>query len=54
MPRKHRPNFLSCRLRGIGMLAVLGLLLVVSTIAAGYVTAQSAGTLAVLAGMRSR
>jgi YihY family inner membrane protein len=51
IPRKRRPNFLSWRLRGIGLLAVLGLLLVVSTVAAGYVTAQTAGTLAVLGGV---
>jgi membrane protein len=51
IPRKHRPNFLTWRLRGIGLLAVLGLLLVVSTVAAGYVTAQTAGTTAVLGGV---
>ena len=43
IPRKRRPNFLTWRLRGIGLLAVLGVLLVVSTVAAGYVTAQTAG-----------
>ena len=51
IPRKRRPNFLTWRLRGIGLLAVLGVLLVVSTVAAGYVTAQTAGTLAVLGGV---
>ncbi len=51
IPRKHRPNFLAWRLRGIGLLAVLGVLLVVSTVAAGYVTAQTAGTIAVLGGV---
>ena len=51
IPRKRRPNFLSWRLRGIGLLAVLGVLLVVSTVAAGYVTAQTAGTIAVLGGV---
>jgi YihY family inner membrane protein len=51
IPRKRRPNFLAWRLRGIGLLAVLGLLLVVSTVAAGYVTAQTAGTIAVLGGV---
>lgn len=51
IPRKRRPNFLAWRLRGLGVLAVLGLLLVVSTVAAGYVTAQTAGTLAVLGGV---
>ena len=51
IPRKHRPNFLSWRLRGLGLLAVLGLLLVVSTVAAGYVTAQTAGPVAVVGGV---
>ena len=51
IPRKRRPNFLTWRLRGIGLLAVLGVLLVVSTVAAGYVTAQTAGTVAVLGGV---
>jgi membrane protein len=51
IPRRSRPNFLTWRLRGIGLLAVLGLLLVVSTVAAGYVTAQTAGTIAVLGGV---
>jgi YihY family inner membrane protein len=51
IPRKRRPNFLAWRLRGIGLLAVLGLLLIVSTVAAGYVTAQTAGPIAVLGGI---
>ncbi len=51
IPRKRRPNFLTWRLRGIGLLAVLGLLLIVSTVAAGYVTAQTAGPIAVLGGV---
>ena len=51
IPRKRRPNFLAWRLRGLGLLAVLGLLLIVSTVAAGYVTAQTAGALAVLGGV---
>jgi YihY family inner membrane protein len=51
IPRKRRPNFLTWRLRGIGLLAVLGVLLVVSTVAAGYVTAQTAGALAVFGGV---
>ena len=51
IPRKRRPNFLTWRLRGIGLLAVLGVLLIVSTVAAGYVTAQTAGTTAVLGGV---
>ncbi len=51
IPRKRRPNFLTWRLRGIGLLVVLGLLLIVSTVAAGYVTAQTAGPIAVLGGV---
>jgi YihY family inner membrane protein len=51
IPRKHRPNFLAWRLRGLGLLATLGVLLIVSTVAAGYVTAQTAGVIAVLGGI---
>jgi membrane protein len=51
IPRKHRPNFLAWRLRGLGLLAFLGVLLIVSTVAAGYVTAQTAGAIAVLGGI---
>ncbi len=51
IPRKRRPNFLTWRLRGIALLGVLGVLLVVSTVAAGYVTAQTAGLVAVLGGI---
>lgn len=51
VPRRRRPSFLAWRLRGIGLLAVLGVLLVVSTVAAGYVTAQTAGVIAVLGGV---
>ena len=49
--RKSRPSFLSWRLRGLGLLATLGVLLIVSTVAAGYVTAQTAGAIAVVAGV---
>ncbi len=51
IPRKHRPNFLAWRLRGLGLLAFLGVLLIVSTVAAGYVTAQTTGAIAVLGGI---
>ena len=51
IPRKRRPNFLSWRLRGLGLLAVLGGLLIVSTVIAGYVTAQTAGATAVIGGV---
>ncbi len=37
VPFKHRPNFLHARLRGLGMLAILGTLFIVSTTAAGFV-----------------
>ena len=39
MPHKHRPNFITSRLRGLGLLAMLGALSIVSTVAAGYVPA---------------
>jgi YihY family inner membrane protein len=51
IPRKRRPNFLTWRLRGLGLLVVLGVLLIVSTVAAGYVTAQTAGAIAVIGGV---
>src|SRR5580704_14621853 len=51
IPRKHRPNFLSWRLRGLGLLAFLGVLLVVSTVAAGFVTAQTTGIISLLGGI---
>jgi membrane protein len=38
VPHKHRPNFLASRLRGLALLAVLGVLAIVSTVAAGFVT----------------
>jgi len=38
VPRKRRPDFLRSRLRGLALLAVLGLLAIVSTVAAGFVT----------------
>jgi YihY family inner membrane protein len=51
IPRKRRPSFLSWRLRGLGLLALLGLLLIVSTLAAGYVTAQTTGAVALIGGV---
>jgi membrane protein len=51
VPFKHRPNFLLARLRGLGMLAILGTMAIVSTVAAGYVGATSHGAPAVLAGV---
>ncbi len=50
VPFKHRPNFIFGRLRGLGMLAILGTMVIVSTVAAGYVGAASHGPVAVVAG----
>jgi membrane protein len=41
VPRKDRPNFLTSRLRGLGLIAVLGTLSILSTVIAGAVTAQT-------------
>jgi len=49
IPRERRPNFLRWRLRGLGLLVALAVLAVVSTSAAGYVTALSTGTVTTLA-----
>jgi membrane protein len=51
IPHKRRPNFLIWRLRGLGLLLTLGVLSIVSTTAAGYVTAQTAGLVDVLGGI---
>ena len=51
IPHKRRPNFLTWRLRGLGLLVVLGVLFIVSTAAAGYVSAQTAGAVEVLGGI---
>jgi membrane protein len=51
VPRGERPSFLVWRLRGLGLLAVFGPLSIISTVAAGYVTAQTEGTVEVLAGV---
>jgi membrane protein len=51
IPRKRQLGFLAWRLRGLGLLAVFGLLSIVSTVAAGAVTAQTAGVGAVLGGV---
>jgi membrane protein len=51
IPRGKRPNFIAWRLRGLGLLAVLGLLSLVSTAAAGLVTAETTGALETLAGV---
>jgi membrane protein len=51
IPRKRRPNFVTWRLRGLGLLVLLGLLSIVSTGAAGYVTAHTAGAVEVVGGV---
>jgi membrane protein len=51
VPRKRRPNFLAWRLRGLGLLIVLGTLTIVSTVVAGYVTAAAPSALTALAGV---
>jgi membrane protein len=51
VPFKRRPNFLFARLRSLGMLAILGTLTVISTVAAGFVGSSSHGALAVAAGI---
>jgi YihY family inner membrane protein len=51
VPFKYRPNFLVARLRGLGMLAILGTMVIVSTLAAGFVGAASHGAPAVAAGI---
>jgi YihY family inner membrane protein len=48
IPRKRRPSFLTWRLRGLGLMAVLGVLLIASTVVAGYVTAQTTGAVTVI------
>jgi len=39
VPYKHRPNFIFARLRGLGVLAILGTMVIISTVAAGFVGA---------------
>jgi membrane protein len=51
VPFKRRPNFLYSRLRSLGMLAALGTMTILSTVAAGFVGASSHGAVAVLAGI---
>ena len=48
MPRKDRPNFLTSRLRGLALLRVLGVLAIISTVAAGFVGAGGHGVRAVV------
>lgn len=50
VPMKDRPNYIQTRVRGIGVLIVLGVLFVVSTAASGLVTGGLGGPLAKVAG----
>jgi YihY family inner membrane protein len=51
VPFKHRPNFIFARLRGLGMLALLGAMFIVSTTAAGFVGSASHGAAKVVGGV---
>jgi YihY family inner membrane protein len=51
VPFKDRPNFLYAHARGLGMLAMLGTLSIVSTTAAGFVGSASHAAPAVIAGV---
>lgn len=51
IPHKRRPNFLTWRLRGLGLLTVLGLLSILSTVVTGFASSQSSGVLGVIAGV---
>ena len=51
VPYKSRPNWVSVRLRGLAMLALLGTLAIASTVAAGFVGSSSHGAVAVIAGV---
>jgi YihY family inner membrane protein len=51
VPFKNRPNFIFSRLRSLAMLAILGTLMIVSTVVAGFVGTSSHGALAVVLGV---
>ena len=51
IPRKRQLGFLAWRVRGVGLLVVFGLLTIVSTVAAGYVTAQTTGIVGAIVGI---
>jgi membrane protein len=51
VPHKRRPNFLTWRLRGLALLAVMGVLFIGSTVVAGSVAAQTAGAVEVIGGI---
>ncbi len=43
VPKKHRPNFIKSKLRGIGMLVAIGAMFVIATAASGLVTGGLGG-----------
>jgi YihY family inner membrane protein len=51
VPIKHRPGFVQTRLRGLAVLALLGVLFMVSSLASGLVTGGLGGPLLVVAGI---
>jgi membrane protein len=51
IPHKRRPNFFTSRVRGIALLAVLGVLAIVSTVVAGFVTGGGSGALTTIGGV---
>ena len=51
VPHTDRPNFIQTRLRGLGVLALLGVMFAVSTLAAGLVTGGLGGPLAKVGGL---
>ncbi len=51
VPYKHRPDFIRTRLHGLGMLAIFGTLMIISSAAAGFVGASSHGAATVAGGV---
>lgn len=51
VPAKNQPNWLMQRLRGLGVLATLGTLTIVSTVAGGFVGASGSSAWALIAGI---
>jgi YihY family inner membrane protein len=51
VPYKHRPNFISSRLRGLGLLLVLGVLILISTGASGLASGSGRGALSFVLGI---
>jgi membrane protein len=51
VPFKHRPNFLFKRLRGLGVLAILGTLVIASTVVGGFVGTSDHSAAAVAGGV---